>query len=136
MSRPPPVARSRRGSATVVALFLLGLVAAAMAVATTAAVADLRRTRDVATAAQLRQLLLAGGLAVADHARRWPATAPSGGWSVAVPVDGFRLSVSVDPGGSAAVVTATGNGHRLEQRLSLASGPGGWRVTAAALDGR
>ena len=128
---------SRRGSATVVAIFLLGLVAAAMAVATTAAVADLRRTRDVATAAQLRQMLLAGGLDVADHARRWPATAPAGGWPVPVPVDGFGLTVHVEPADVAAVVTvtATGGGRRLSQRLSLARSQGGWQVTAATLAG-
>lgn len=136
MTRSP---RRPHGFATVVALMLLGLVAAALAVSAAAATADLRRTRAAAAGAQLRQLLSAGGADVAAHAARWPAAAPADDWSVPLPPalsdDGYAVAVHVTVNGATAHadVIATGAGRRLGQRITFVDTSGRWRPTAAIL---
>ncbi len=136
--------RPRRGGfATVVALFLVGLVAAALTTVTADLLADGRRTRSAVTEAQLRQLLLAGGAEAAARSARWPAGGPAAeSWSAALPAElasagyAVRAEARPTPAGSAVVVvTATGLGHRATERVQFAPVDGRWRATAAALGG-
>ena len=133
--------RNRRGFATLIVLFLVGLVTATLAVVSTSLVIDARRTRSAATQAELRQLLLAGGAEVMARSLAWGEVAPPAGtWAVGLPpaLAGYSASVHV-PNGSAetavATVTASGGGRRASQQIKLTHSAGQWQVAAVVLDG-
>lgn len=128
--------RPRRGGfATVLAVFLVGLVVAGLAVTVAGLAAQGRRTRAAVVDAQLRQLLLAGGADVVARSADWPDD-PAGGWSVDVPAAGFTVGVRVrltGAGAAEATVTADGEHRRAVQRLTLRRAGGKWRLTGASL---
>jgi hypothetical protein len=132
--------RRRRGFMTVAALFLVGLVAASLAIVATAAATDLRRTRTVVSKAQLRQLLLAAGADVASRATAWGDVAPGASWTLAMPAElpGYAVQVRVRPGGAGtaeATVTADGEGLRATQRLTWTRRGGRWALAAVEMNG-
>ena len=132
--------RRPRGFMTVVAVFMVGLVTAALAVVAAAAASDLRRTRSVIANAQLRQLLLAAGADVASRATAWGDQAPHSSWTMALPADlrGYAVQVrvgSADAATAEATVTADGDGLRATQRLTWTRTAGRWHLAAAELDG-
>jgi hypothetical protein len=79
------LAPMRRAFATVTAVVLLGLAAAALAALATLFTSDYRRTRDAQTDAQLRQLLIAGAADVSEKAKAWAGNTPDATWDVPVP---------------------------------------------------
>ena len=134
------VRRQPRGFMTVVALFLVGLVAATLALLAAAAAADARRTRAVVTGAQLRQLLLAGGADAASRSGGWGASPPTASWSMAVPAElsGYSVGVQVRSTGddaAEATVVAEGNGQQATQRLTWTRHEGRWELADVTLGG-
>jgi hypothetical protein len=132
----------RRGFATIVALFLVGLVTAAIAVGIAGLSADGRRTRASAVDAELRQLLLAAASDAAARSAAWPADGPAGAWSVSLPPDpalaGFTLGIRVEARSAeraTLTVVASGEGRRQQQRLVWTARDGHWRLAAVTLGG-
>lgn len=133
--------RSRRnGLVTIVALFILGLVTAALAVVARSAAVEARRTRAAQTSAQLRQLLLAGGADVAARSGGW-GDAPPGPWSTPLPSElaGYTLASLAAPGAAPGTVevtvTAEGGGRRAAQRMTWARQGDRWHLVDTALLG-
>jgi type II secretory pathway pseudopilin PulG len=130
----------RGGFAMIVVIVLLGLVAAAMASVTTLVVYDARRTRQVRSEAQLREMLLAGAAAAQARAATWSQEAGEQSWSVALPPElareGAALTVRLVPQGQdelRATVTAQLDERSMRQRLALKREGQAWKVAAAAL---
>ena len=132
--------RRRRGFVTIIALFMVGLVAAALVTLAAAGASDARRTRSAAVTAQLRQLLLAGGADAAAHAAAWPPVVPAASWATPLPADltaqTYTVTSDVRPDGDAAVdvtVTAAGQGRRAVQHLRWNRRNGSWRLVGVRL---
>ena len=147
LSVPPPCPRvsavkvraGGRGFATILAVFLVGLVVAGMAVTVAGLATQGRRTRAAVVDAQLRQLLLAGGADVVARSDTWPAD-PRGVWTMGVPADLAGLTVGVGvtstgAGSAEAVVTARGDGRRAVQRMVWRRADARWQLAAVTLDG-
>ncbi len=128
----------RRGFLTIPAVFLVGLMTAALAVVAAAGVADVRRTRALVADAQLRQLLLAAGADAAARASGW--TQPElDSWSFSVPTElaGYAVKVRAAPGAAGSVevtLTAEGEGHRATQRMAWKRAATGWQLASVTCD--
>lgn len=100
-------ARSRKGFATATAVALIGLVALASGAILTLFNTELRRTRQTAEEAQLRQLLVAGERAAAELLSARPEPG-EGEQTVALPSflagEGVKLSLHFEPPGGAGPV--------------------------------
>jgi hypothetical protein len=81
------------------AMVLIGLVVTSLVVVTAAVAADVRRTRQLETDTQLRQLLLAGAADAAAHAKTWGDAPTARSWTLALPEAlterGYRVQLSV-----------------------------------------
>lgn len=122
--RTPP-----RGFATIVALMLMALVGTALAAISAGLTADVRRTRNAAADAQLRQLLVAGAAKVEQS----PVVGKS---SLALPVEisgTVQVEVNMQGEEMRAVVEASVDGRRMGQVLTLRQEQGRWRVVGATL---
>jgi hypothetical protein len=123
--------------ATILAITLVGLTAAAFAAIAVMTRTDVRRTNGEYSAAQLRQLLLIGA---ADAAAR-TNLGTAGEWSVALPSelanDGGRATVGivVDAAGAVASarIVATFRGNSAEQLVTFARAGDRWCVNAVDL---
>lgn len=87
--------RRRAFIATVTAVTLMGLASVAFTAIVAATIADVRRTRQLESDAQLRQLLLAGAADAAARAKTWGDTPEPASWELALPQElaerGFRV---------------------------------------------
>jgi hypothetical protein len=91
-SRRPTV---RRGFATIVAMVVLGLVVAAIAAGGALVISEQRRTHEAFVTAELRQMLLAGGEDVGQHASQWNASVPGQSWNVPLPPELAEMPATV-----------------------------------------
>ena len=103
-SRRPPhrcPMHHRAFVATTTAIALIGLASVALTAVVAATVADVRRTRQLETDAQVRQLLLAGAFDAAEHAKAWGDVPTAQSWELSLPAvlaeRGYRVRVSVLP---------------------------------------
>ena len=113
----------RAGFATIVALMLVALVAAAIAAVTSLAAADFRRTSNEWRDAQLRQLILAGTIEA-----RAPVAAGAPGdskYQLSLPAElaglGGQVDVLISPAGAAkqATITARLGAGRMSQSVDV-----------------
>jgi len=92
------------------AVALIGLVVTALAAITTAVTADVRRTRQLESDAQFRQLLLAGAADAAEHARSWGEAPEAQSWALTLPEAlterGYRVQMSLSPSNDPAKTNA------------------------------
>ena len=140
MTRATRGHRGRRGIAAVTAIVLLGLVAAALLVVSTAVVADGRRTRAAVADAQLRQLLLAAAADAAARSESWAAEVEPQSWSLALPPslaqDGASAKVSATPAGEDVEVRVEAQlpQRRAGQTLRFRRADGRWQLQEATPD--
>lgn len=134
--------RTPRGFATLIAVAMLGLVAAAIVVFTTHLRFAVMRTRLVSQDAELRELLLAGAQEAVDRAGRWAQDAPREYWQVELPRDlssqGAAISLHSDVAGADEAtiqVDARLGARKSGQTLRFRRTGGRWNVTGAALAG-
>jgi hypothetical protein len=120
------------GFATLMALMLLGVVAAAMMALLGLLSIDARTTARDAETTQLRQLLLAGA---ADARQKLAGPdEPPDRWTVATPQElACQVQVEMTTAGDArkAVVTARGGSHFLSQTLHFRRAGGHWEAESA-----
>ncbi|HXE55742.1 MAG TPA: hypothetical protein VN541_22150 [Tepidisphaeraceae bacterium] len=133
--------RHSRGFATLVALALLGMVAAVTALLITNLRFAVMRTSLMPQDAQLRQLLLAGARDVAARARQWGAQPPRDSWSIQLPSDlaDQHAGVTIHPseaGADAVIVQveARFDSRRAGESVRLNRGGARWKITGASLD--
>jgi hypothetical protein len=124
--------------ATILAITLVGLTAAAFAAIAVMTRTDMRRTNGEHVGAQLRQLLLIGA---ADAAARSDSMTPSNS-SIALPnelvSDGGSVTVEIaaDPIGSGATarIVATFRGNTAEQSVKFSRVGERWRTSGVELE--
>jgi hypothetical protein len=141
--------RARRGFATVIALVALAVAAAALLSLVALVVADSRRTHEALTAAQLRQLLIAGADAATDRTSTWDNAAAADGqsWSPTLPAaltnEGAALKLTAkarpvpqDAGPTLVDVQidATCAGRNGGQTLHFQRGDGVWTLLSVDAD--
>lgn len=85
----------RRGFATLMAVILLGLVAAALASMAVLVREEVRRTATVQTQSQLRQLLFAGVCDAVARSSTWGNSIAPRRWLIALPKDPAMESASL-----------------------------------------
>jgi type II secretory pathway component PulK len=132
--------KTRSGFATIVAITLIGLVAAALANMGVVAKADFRRTANVRGHAQLTQLLLVGAADVAERSQQWGTGSLPQDWSVGLPgelsADGATLLIKLrsesDHSASAHIRAAIGD-HTAQQELHLRQTDGVWQLVDVEL---
>ena len=131
----------RRGFATLIALVLVGLVAAALSAMAVAGNIERTRTNRQRTAASLRQLLQAGAIDAAHRARDWPSPAQPTGWSIKLPSamneSAATLEVRVTPDGptkAVAHIAASCDHHPASQELIFTRTGQQWEATGVQFD--
>jgi hypothetical protein len=132
--------KTRSGFATILAITLVGLVAAALASMGVLAKADFRRTANVRGQAQLTQLLLVGAADVAERSKQWGTNSLPQDWSVGLPAelsaDGAKLLVQLrsesDHSASAHIRAAIGD-HTAQQELRFRRTDGIWQLVDVQL---
>ena len=132
--------KTRSGFATILAITLVGLVAAALAAMGVLAKADFRRTADIRGQAQMTQLLLVGAADVAEQSKQWGTGRLPHDWSVGLPgelsADGAILSIQLrsepDHSASAHIRAAIGT-HVTQQELRFHRTNGGWQMVDVQL---
>jgi hypothetical protein len=134
------IVKTRSGFATIVAITLVGLVAAALASMGVLAKADFRRAANVRGQAQLTQLLLVGAADVAERSKQWGIGNLPQDWSVGLPgelsADGAKLLIQLrsesDHSASAHIRAAIG-GHTAQQELHFRQTDGVWQLVDVQL---
>ncbi|HWE96852.1 MAG TPA: hypothetical protein VG269_23025 [Tepidisphaeraceae bacterium] len=131
----------RRAFATVTAVVLLGLAAAALAALATLFTSDYRRTREAQADAQLRQLLIAGAAEVSEKAKAWPDSPPDAKWDVLVPgslaADGGHVSNQTIAGENQTIEVHIKAGYLARtaaQTVRYHHEAGRWILTDATID--
>ncbi len=129
---------ARGGFAMVVAITLMGLVAATLAVLATLLVSEAKRTGAAATEAQLRQLLIAGEAVAAQQTQKLVETNGKD-QIVALPQElaegkaSLALKSSRNREGVDVIVTAKYQGREATQTLRFARRGAGWELADARL---
>jgi hypothetical protein len=132
--------KTRSGFATILAITLVGLVAAALGSMGVLAKADFRRTANVRGQAQLTQLLLVGAADVSERSKRWGNGKLPQDWSVGLPgelsADGAKLLIQLrnesDHSASAHIRAAIGD-HIAQQELRFRQTDGVWQMVDVQL---
>ncbi len=126
-----------RAFATLVAVVMISLVGSALLAMTVLVQVDSRRSQRVNTEVQLRQLLLAGGVA----ARESIMDNPAGAWSqtLELPADMEEASVKIDFSISdqsrrTVTVTARDGDYRASQTMAFELQNGAWELAAVELN--
>jgi hypothetical protein len=117
--------------AAVTAIVLLGLVATTLGAMAMMFAADARRTRDAATEAQLRQLLIAGAASAQQRLEKGPTTFDA---KLTAPADG-ALQLTAAPDGEAVrvTITATLGPRRQQQTLRFTRAGDKWKLAIVEL---
>jgi hypothetical protein len=129
----------RRGFAIIIAIGLMGLVAAALALLATMMAADTRRTSSAVTEAQLRQLLVAGA-AVAQRDIQGIVAAGEKGRAITLPEPlsqpGGKLTLTAKSSGDRAEVEVLAAYERRHaaQMLTFERKDGAWQMVSARLE--
>jgi hypothetical protein len=117
--------------AAVTAIVLLGLVASTLGAMAMMFAADARRTRDAATEAQLRQLLIAGAASAQQRLDKGPTTFDN---KLIVPADGVvQLTAAADGDAVRVIVTATLGPRRQQQTLRFTRAGDKWKLAGVQL---
>ena len=131
--------RSRRGSATIIALSLVGIVGGAALAITGSLAADYRRTRLALQDAQLRQLLLASQFAIEEKAKTWGEIPDLKRWEIPLPAGGSSSSASlivtgqVENGRVLFRVEAAMDRRHAAQQIELERTRSRWRIVGLEL---
>jgi type II secretory pathway pseudopilin PulG len=92
---PQRLPHSRRALATVFSLTILGLVAATLTASAMLLGNDIRRTRQLQSDAQLRQLLLAAATTAVSDVKGWSDGNAGKTWSMTLPTDPRLQSATI-----------------------------------------
>jgi type II secretory pathway pseudopilin PulG len=134
----------RTGIATIVAVALVGIAGAATTALMASIATDARRTRQAAEDAQVRQLLLAGSISVAEKAASWDNARSESRWPLPLPpemesaADGTKqLSMEIandpEPERCTVTITATFGRRHGSQEIRLQRIDRRWRIAHITL---
>jgi hypothetical protein len=132
--------QKRHGTATLMAIVLIGLVGATLAGMAVFSGNELKRAHRLADEARLRQLLLAGAADAVGRSHEWKDVAPAAEWSLALP-DALRGDAAVKlqcgpagDGGAEINVVAQYDNRISQQTLHFAFVNANWKLRSAELE--
>lgn len=137
MSQSTRPSRQRRGAALIIAVSMIALVAVAMVMIAKLVSVDAGRTREEATAAQLRLMLLAGQDVATEQVDALSPDSPA----VTLPstlADG-TLTIEIDPSGSETrkrvIIRAVLLDRRAAESVTFERSAGGWTLVDVEFHG-
>jgi hypothetical protein len=124
--------QQRKGFATIVALFLLGLLMAALAATVAVSQVQFRRTLAMQQTAQLRQLMLAGTIEAAGRMKNF-APGDKQSWEIQSPDQQGVVKLTAQetqPGQLIVEMSVSVGVQHMQQTLRFAQHDAGWNVIA------
>jgi hypothetical protein len=127
----------RTAFATIVAIFMLGLLTATLMGLVAVSQSQFRRTVEAQQKAQLRQLLLAGSIDAIARMKNWnPAEASAHSWTIESPEQQASVKVNVQEATTNRIdvqMDANSTSHQMRQALVFERNATGWQPVEAEL---